>query len=188
MSKKFLLLAVILAAVCSISLSGQTKAKFVSQDGGFTIDLPKDGYQGVEPIGDLTSGAGSYAWVTDDGQFSVSYLEGAFSIQNADGSLAKLADVILNSPVNKQAKVLSLRSFVVDGYPVVELKIKRAGGSAINRLIMVKRRLYVLTADWIEGDGSAASNILDSFQLVDAKTQIARSPHISSPSVSVLSS
>src|SRR6478672_7528985 len=131
-----LLSAAALTAVLSFPASGQTKARFVSQDGGFTIDLPREGYQGVEPVGDLTSGAGSYAWVTDDGQFSVSYLEGAFSIQRADGSLAKLADVILNSPVNKQAKVLSLRSFVVDGYPVVELKIKRSGGSAINRLIM----------------------------------------------------
>jgi len=173
MSKKFLLLAVILAAVCSISLYGQTKAKFVSQDGGFTIDLPKDGYQGVEPVGYLTSGAGSYAWVTDDGQFSVSYLEGAFSSHNADESLAKLADVILNSPVNRQAKILSRQSFVRDGNPVIEFKLKRTGGFAINRLIMVKRRLYVLTADWVAGDSSAATNILDSFQLVDAKALIA---------------
>ena len=166
-------MAVLLAAVCSVSLYGQTRAKFVSQDGGFTIDLPREGLQGIEPVGDLTSGAGSYAWVTDQGQFSVSYLEGAFSIQSADGSLAKLADVIANSPVNRQAKILSRRTFVIDGNPVVELKIQRAGGSAINRLIMVKRRLYVLTADWIEGDGAAAEGVLNSFQLVDSKALIA---------------
>src|SRR3954452_21883958 len=115
-----LLTAMSLIAFCSVSISGQTKAKFVSQDGGFTIDLPREGYQGIEPIGDLTSGAGTYAWVTDDGQFSVSYLEGAFSIQNADVSLNALADTIISSPINRQSKLLGRRQFVSNGDPVVE--------------------------------------------------------------------
>ena len=171
--KKFVLVAVLLAAVSSVSLFGQTRAKFVSQDGGFTIDLPREGLQGIEPIGDLTSGSGSYAWVTEDGQFSVSYLEDAFSMRDADGSLAKLADVIVNSPANRQAKIMGRRSFVADGNQVLELKIKRPGGWAINRLIMVKRRLFVLTADWTDGDGSPAQTVLDSLQLVDSKSFIA---------------
>jgi len=171
--KTFFLLAVLLSAVCSVSFYGQTRAKFVSQDGGFTIDLPREGLQGIEPAGDLTSGAGSYAWVTDDGQFSVSYLEGAFSIRDTNGSLAKLADVIINSPANRQAKIFGRRSIVTDGNHVLEFKIKRTSGWAINRLIMVKRRLFVLTADWTDGDGSAAQEVLDSFQLVDSKSLIA---------------
>ena len=171
--KKLLFLAALLAAVCSVSSHGQTRAKFVSQDGGFTIDLPREGMQEIEPIGDLTSGAGSYAWVTDDGQYSVSYLEGAFPMRSANSSLAKLAEVIINSPANRQSKILGRREFLVDGNPVIELRIKRAGGSAINRLIMVKRRLYVLTADWPEGDGSGAEQILNSFQLIDSKALIA---------------
>ena len=168
-----MVLAVLIAAVCSASLSAQTKARFVSQDGGFTIDLPREGYQGVEPLGDLTSGAGTYAWVTDDGQFSVSYLEGAFPLQSAEQSLNSLADTIVNSPVNRQAKVLSRRQFVADGNPVIELRIQRGGGFAINRLIMVKRRLYVLTADWTEGTGTNAAAILESFQLVDGRLLVA---------------
>src|SRR3954464_5740838 len=124
MQKKLCLsLAVLLAAVFSISLSAQTKAKFVSQDGGFTIDLPREGYQGVEPVGDLTSGAGTYAWVTDDGQFSVSYLEGAFSWRTAEQSLDSLADVIVGSTVNRQAKMIERRRFVSGGNPVVELRL-----------------------------------------------------------------
>src|SRR6478672_10362719 len=110
-----LLLAVALTAVCSISTLGQTKARFVSQDGGFTIDLPREGYQGVEPVGDLNSGAGTYAWVTDDGQFSISYLEGAFPIQTAADSLNTLADLIFKSPVSRQAQILSRRQFVANG-------------------------------------------------------------------------
>src|SRR5438270_2651280 len=97
-NKICLLLAVTLTALCSISIFGQTKAKFISQDGGFTIDLPREGYQGVEPVGDLNSGSGTYAWVTEDGQFSISYLEGAFQIQTATDSLSALADTILKSP------------------------------------------------------------------------------------------
>lgn len=173
LKKICLLTAILLIAFCSVSISSQTKAKFVSQDGGFTIDLPREGYQGIEPIGDLTSGAGTYAWVTDDGQFSVSYLEGAFSIQNADASLNTLADTIINSAINRQSKILSRRQFVSNGDPVVELKIKRPQGFAINRLVMFKRRLFVITADWKDGDGKAAANILDSFTVVDGRSLIA---------------
>jgi hypothetical protein len=38
---------------------------------------------------------------------------------------------------------------------------------------VVKRRLYVLTADWIDGDGKAAVSVLDSFELVDSTSLIA---------------
>lgn len=174
MQNKFgLILAVVLTAVCSASLLGQTKAKFVSQDGGFTIDLPREGYQGIEPVGDRTSGAGTYAWVTDDGQFSVSYLEDAFSMRSAEDSLNVLADTIIKSPVNSGARILGRRQFVVNGNPVIELRIRRAQGSAINRFMVVKRRLYVLTADWVEGDGAGAADVLDSFELVDSRSLIA---------------
>jgi len=162
-------MAVIVAVACAVGAFGQTKAKFVSQDGGFTIDLPREGYQGLEPIGDVNSGAGTYAWVTDDGQFSVSYLEGAFSIQSAESSLEKLADVIISSPANRQATILSRQKFVTNGNLMIELRIKRPTGTAINRLVMVKRRLYVITADWTEGNGNNAEQVLNSFELVDRR-------------------
>lgn len=167
------LTAISLIAFCSVSISGQTKARFVSQDGGFTIDLPREGYQGIEPIGDLTSGAGTYAWLTDDGQFSVSYLEGAFSIQGANDSLNTLADTIIKSPVNRQSTILERRQFVSNGDPIVELRIKRPQGFAINRLVMFKRRLFVITADWTKGDGKAAADILNSFVIIDGHSLIA---------------
>src|SRR6185503_20794735 len=100
-------LAVLLAATCSASVYGQTKARFVSQDGGFTIALPKEGLQGLEPIGDLNSGAGTYAWATDDGQFSVSYLENAFPAQDVSRSINALANLIIKGPVNRAAMIMS---------------------------------------------------------------------------------
>ena len=172
-SKICLLVAVLLAAFCSVSVVGQTKAKFVSQDGGFTIDLPSEGYQGVEPVGDLNSGSGTYAWVTEAGQFSVSYVEGACSMRTATDSLNTLADVILKSPANRQATLLSRKQFVSNGNTVIELRIKRPQGSAINRLVVVKRRLFVITADWVDGDGENAAAILDSFELIDSRQLIA---------------
>ena len=168
-----LLSAAALTAVLSFPASGQTKAKFISQDGGFTIDLPREGYQGVEPVGDLNSGSGTYAWVTEDGQFSISYIDGAFPIQTATNSLNALADIILKSPVNRQAQILSRRQFVSNGDPVVELQIKRPQGNAINRLVMFKRRLFVITADWVQGDGKNAAAILDSFEIMDLRSMIA---------------
>jgi hypothetical protein len=168
-----LLLAVLLTAVFSVSIVGQTNAKFVSQDGGFAIDLPREGYQGVEPVGDLNSGSGTYAWVTEDGQFSVSYVEGAFPMRTATESLNTLADVILKSPANQRSILISRRQFVADGNPVIELRIKRPQGLAINRLVLVKRRLFVITADWADGDGNDASVILDSFKIVDSRSLVA---------------
>ena len=69
--------------------------------------------------------------------------------------------------------IMSRRQFEVDGNTVIELRLKRPGGWAINRLISVKRRLYVITADWVEGDGKAAADILDSFSLLDSRSLIA---------------
>jgi hypothetical protein len=165
--------AVLLAAVYSTTLVGQTKAKFVSQDGGFSIDLPREGYRSIEPVGDLTSGAGTYAWVTQDGQFTVSYLEGAFSVEHAAMSLNKLADTIISGPANFRAQVLSRKQFSLNDCPAIDLRIKRSTVSAINRLVVVKRRLYVITADWVDGDGSSAARILDSFELIDGRLLIA---------------
>jgi hypothetical protein len=75
--------------------------------------------------------------------------------------------------MNRAAVIVSRRQFEVDGNTVIEIRLKRPGGSAINRLISVKRRLYVITADWVEGDGKAAVDILDSFTLVDSKSLVA---------------
>ena len=166
------ILVVLVAAACSASIHGQTKARFVSQDGGFTIALPQDGLQAVDPIGD-ESGGGTYAWATDDGQFSVSYLDNAFATPDVKRSLNSLADLIIKGPVNRAATIVSRRQFEVDGNTVIEIRLKRPGGTAINRLVSVKRRLYVITADWIEGDGKAAAEILNSFTLVDGNALIA---------------
>jgi hypothetical protein len=38
---------------------------------------------------------------------------------------------------------------------------------------MFKRRLFVITADWIDGDGKNAAAILDSFQIMDSRSMIA---------------
>jgi len=167
------ILVVLLAAVCSASVYGQTKASFVSQDGGFTIALPMDGLQDVDSVGDVGGGGGTYAWATDDGQFSVSYLDNAFAAQDVKRSLNSLADLILKGPVNRTAAVISRRQFEVDGNTIIEIRLRRPGGLAINRLISVKRRLYVITADWIEGDGKAATDIINSFTLVDGTALIA---------------
>jgi hypothetical protein len=56
---------------------------------------------------------------------------------------------------------------------VIELRIKRPQGWAINRLVVVKRRLFVITADWVDGDGENAAAILDSFELIDSRQLIA---------------
>ena len=167
-------MAVLLASVCSVSLFGQTKARFVSQDGGFSIDLPREGFEGAQPISDLSSGAGSFAWATENGRFTVSYVGHAFPIDHSDSSLTALADAVAAGQSDTQAKVIGRRAFNLSGNPAIELRIERRGASAINRFILVKNILYVLTVDWVQGqNGKMAEKILDSFELVDEKEIVA---------------
>src|SRR2546423_8523005 len=138
MHKKIcLIVAVLLAAVCSSPLFGQTKARFISLDGGFSIDLPKDEYEGLDPVGNISSGAGSFSWHTDSGLFTVSFVEGAFPIDQAGLSLNALADAVAGGQTQMKSKVIGRRQFTLNGNPAVEIRIRRATGSAINRFVMV---------------------------------------------------
>ena len=172
-NKICLIVAVLLAAICSTSTLGQTKAKFVSVDGGFSIDLPKDEFEGLEPVGNVGNGAGSFSWHTDAGLFTVSYVEGAFPIDQAPASLNALADAVAGGQKEMKSQVIGRRQFMFSGNPAVEIRIRRAGGSAINRFVMVGRRLFVLTADWSDGDGSEVIRVLDSFDLIERRSLVA---------------
>lgn len=174
--KRSFFLAVLITAVCSGPLFAQAtaKAKFVSQDGGFAIDLPRNTSVGLQPIGIVAIGANSYEWETAEGRFTVSYIEGSFPPDEGASTLNSLAHAVISEQRTAGGKLTARREFEFDGNPAIELQIDRPDTRAINRFILVKNKLYVLTGDVPQdSDGKAAARILDSFELIDSATLIA---------------
>lgn len=174
--------AVLFAAVCSFTAFAQdgtgkfVRSKFVSLDGGFTVDLPSKTDTSIQPIGILSSGAATFSWKNDKGNFTIGFVDG-IAAPPKDGFIAlnKLADTVAETQKISASKVVDRCAFSFDGYPGVELRVQRSGGArAINRFILVGRRLYILAADWPGAkDEAAVRQVLDSFQLIDAKSLVA---------------
>ena len=179
---KVLLAAVLFAAVCSFTAFAQDtpgkfiRSKFVSLDGGFTIDLPNKTDASIEPTGSLSAGAGTFTWKNDAGNFTVAFVDG-ISAPPEEGfaALNQLADSVASTQSSVGSKVAHRSPFSFEGHPAIELRVERPGGArAINRFILAGRRLYVLTADWPAAkDEIAARLVLDSFELIDTKALIA---------------
>jgi hypothetical protein len=170
------------AAVCSLTAFSQdgtgkfVRSKFVSLDGGFTIDLPSRTETSIEPTGSLSSSASTFTWKNDKGNFTIGFVDGISAPpRDRFSALDTLADTVAATQKNSGSKVVDRCAFSFDGYPGVELRVERPGGArSVNRFILVGRRLYILTADWPAAkDGAAALQILDSFELIDAKSLIA---------------
>jgi hypothetical protein len=179
---KVLFAAVLFAAACSFTAFAQdapgkfVRSKFVSLDGGFTIDLPSKTDAAIEPTGSLSAGAGTFSWKNDMGSFTVGFVDG-ISAPPEEGfaALNQLAESVTSTQSSSGSKVVHRSPFSFGGHPGIELRVERPNGArAINRFILVGRRLYVLTADWpASKDEPAARLILDSFEPIDTKALIA---------------
>ena len=147
--------------------------KFVSIDGGFAIDLPSNVDEGVRPVGSLSSGAATFSWRISEGNFTVGFVDGVRS--SGDGYLALnvLADAVARSRGRADAKVVDRAEFTFYGNPGIELKLMRNAMRSINRFILVKDRLYILTVDFpANRTETAIEGILDSFELIDGRALI----------------
>jgi hypothetical protein len=182
LNNRSIIAAVLFAAVCSFTAFAQdgtgkfVRSKFVSLDGGFTVDLPSRTDTSIEPAGILSAGAATFSWKNNKGNFTIGFVDGV-AAPPKDGFIAlnSLADTVAETQKISASKVVDRCAFSFDGYPGIELRVERSGGArAINRFILVGRRLYILTADWpATKDEAAARQILDSFELIDAKSLIA---------------
>ena len=174
--------AALLAAVWSLAVFAQdssakiVRAKFVSVDGGFKIDLPNTINESIRPVGSISSGAGSYTWRVAEGTFTVGYVEGV-SVVPSEGfrALNELAAAAEAAQQKAGAKVVDECEFSLDGAPGIELRAERpAGVRAINRFILAGGRLYILTADWpASANESSVRKILDSFELTNGRELLA---------------
>ena len=156
-------------------------AKFVSIDGGFSIDLPNRTDASVRPIESVSMGAGTFTWHLPEGTFTVGFVEG-ISVLPAEGFrvLNELAAASEAAQAKTGAKVIDRCEFSFDGFPGIELRTERLGGvRSINRFILVGQKLYVIAADWsVSGNEKSVKKILDSFELADPKSLIASRNHV----------
>jgi len=178
MFKRSFVSAVLFTAALSVSVFSQTSslvsAKFVSRDGGFAIDLPSNMDGGVRPVGDLNGGAGTYSWNVPDGSFTVGFVEGMHVSGDSFSVLNDFADRVTGSQSRTGGKIIERIEFSLDGDPGIQLKIRRGKINAINRFILARNRLYVLTADFDDSDGDdSVTAILDSFELLENRSLIA---------------
>ena len=180
--KRSVFAAVLFAAVCASTAFGQSdtgrfvRSRFVSFDGGFTVDLPSRTDNSIERVGSIFSGASTFSWRYDKGNFTIGYVDDIPAIPgNGFRPLNDLADTVAATLAKTGGKVVDRCPFSFNGYPGIELRIdRRAGSGSINRFILVGHRLYILTADWpLEGSEAASRQVLDSFDLIDTKALVA---------------
>jgi hypothetical protein len=172
--KKGLYLAFFLTAAFSISAPGQiVDAKFVSYEGGFTIDLPSTIDQGVRPVGNISHGAATYSWKLPDGDFTIGFVDGIRPYQDGFDVLNELSDKVTLSLSKTGAKITERIEFNYDGHPGIQVTVNRGKGPSINRFILAGNRLYTLVADHRPDSGKIWLRVMDSFEIIDAKALIA---------------
>ena len=169
-----LCLAVFFVAALSISANADIwNARFVSLDGGFSIDLPTSIDQGVRPVGSMSTGAATYTWKVPEGDFTVGFVNEIRGANDAFLVLNELADTVSASIAKAGGTLTERIEFNSSGNPGIQLKIARSDSFSINRFILVNDRLYILSVNWKEGTESSRVRILDSFEVIDTKALIA---------------
>ncbi len=172
--KRSLSLAVFLAATLTTSVYADImNAKFVSFDGGFTIDLPTNIDQGVRPVGSMSTDAATYTWNVNEGNFTVGFVNGIRGANDAFKVLNDLADTVSASLTKAGGTITERIEFNSSGHPGIQLRVKRDDGFSINRFLLVNDRLYILTVNWKRGAEGSRIRILDSFEVIDTKALIA---------------
>ena len=167
-------LAVFLAAAFNIPALGQiVDAKFVSYEGGFTIDLPSTIDQGVRPVANMSHGAATYSWKLPDGNFTIGFVDGIRPYQDGFDVLNELSDKVTLSLSKTGGKITERIEFNYDGHPGIQITVNRGDHPSINRFILAGNRLYTLVADHGPGSGNIWLRVMDSFEIIDAKALIA---------------
>jgi hypothetical protein len=178
MNKRRGLVTAVLVAAFAVSAFAQkadvVNAKFVSVDGGFMIDLPGSIDTGVRPVGSLDTGAGTFTWHVPEGRFTVGYVDGIRGEDKSFAVLNEFADSVTATQTKGGGKITERTEFSYNGSAGIQLRIRRGEAFAVNRFILVKNRLYIITADFPRADGEPAVNaILDSFEVIDSRSLVA---------------
>lgn len=148
----------------------QTTGKFVSMEGGFSVDLPeqKDDRTDLTYLFMRGKDDGSFTWRNQQRTISILCFNEIFKPTDAKEILKEYIERGTSSSPTSQATLLSKKDFKLFGNPGIELKWKFPTTTVLTRTVMATNRLCVLRAGWPEPDGGAEQiRVLDSFQFVD---------------------
>ena len=166
------LVAAVLCIMCSTAFADTVRV--VSVEGGFMIDLPPDADAEENSIGDADSGAAAFMWHTANGDFTIGFVDGMRRSAEPAAFFAELNKTVVRDQRRAGARVLEKTDLSFEGNPGMELRLQRGDSVVVERFILVKNRLYVLTADMTAIDSAdEAAHILDSFELIDGTALIA---------------
>jgi hypothetical protein len=147
---------------------------FVSLEGRFSIDLPKQahGFRAMTIETSVAKANGDYYdWVMKEGLFSVSYVDFPGPV-DADKASIILSDVRSNAEKfasSNKGKVVSEKRIVLDNNPGVELRLEFPNSYMIDRSYIRSSRMYktgVLMINQQRGYETTASKVLDSFKML----------------------
>ena len=147
---------------------------FVSPEGRFSIDLPKQAH-GVQAMTIETPVANAngnyYDWEMMEGLFSVSYVD--FPEPVDEDKASKILDNKRSNAEkfasSNKGKILSEKRIAIDNNPGVELRLEFPNAYMIDRSYIRSNRMYstaVLMINQQRGKETTALKVLDSFKIL----------------------
>ena len=159
------------------TVTGKSGESFVSLEGGFSIDLPKQvsSYAGITSVAGVNNGGSNFTWKTPNGAFTVGYDDRISRPEETTGKLLNdTADKLFAGLSSKGAELAYRKEITFKGNAGIEIKIDVPPATVQARAILVKQRLYIVMTVWpVSQDGLSNIKILDSFDLIDSKAIIA---------------
>lgn len=149
---------------------------FTSAEGNFTVSLPaKPAQQFTQPIeGNESVILHMFAWEISLVQYSIGYLDMAIDLEEPTFSKT-LLDQLRDGEVKKEnGKLLAEKEVELDGHVGREFKIEAADGLFIDRIYLVKKRVYILSVFIPAAKQSqepATSIVLNSFKLATSNVE-----------------
>src|SRR2546425_2066301 len=148
---------------------------FISIDGRFSISLPQN-FHGFTPVSS-NSPAGritgdSYEWKMKEGTFTAGYIDRP-EILDETATAKRMLDFMRDSLAEKaklrEGKLIGERSLSGIGHPAREVRIEFPDGLFIQRVFLVSKRMYLVSAvlhkDQLSQEADAVT-VIDSFRIL----------------------
>lgn len=151
---------------------------FVSTEGEFTVALPAKTtrFAKVEPVERETEGGSKMGWNTPQGAFVFSFTNYLKTPENPLKIYEELSNDIVGEIKRPGGKLIRKKETAFLGNPGLEVWVDLGKGQTmVYRYFFVKKRLYILTTGWKDGEnGETQLKILNSFKLLDRNALIAK--------------
>jgi hypothetical protein len=150
---------------------------FISIAGGFSIDLPSQGYNSnpVKSTEGVNKGGEQYDWRQPSGSFSVAYVD-RVTAEGGQQFIEQLAKNLIVRTTESGGSLIEKKNRLFEGRTALEIRFRLSDGMIdLTRYYLIGKRLFMLNAGWKESDnGTAQIKILDSFKVIAVNAALAK--------------